>query len=381
MGIKYFQLIRGGELGMLSYKLKEKLSPLFSGVSEKNFFTDELIPAWGVISLLSRQYDEAISKMPAVVSGDSNAWQSMRNVVGSTASVLRKTSPREFFLSYERLVSVVSGLQMADLSDSVEVNFKDDLDDFGLAYDFFLSNPGAENAWPLISSAHLIHGRLLALWAGLSFVYQGIDNFSVELEGSGGDIYSEFYFLLTPTDRYVDVLCRLNAIQGIYDALCNLLGVNSSEHGLRVKKIETGSLWVMLFGESRVVSLLVKFVEGAAGYIYRNYTLEGKISAIPRGVQALDSVIGLRESLRGLGIDTGAIDENINNASVGISKNLTKLLDRQSSVEINGKILSVGEGALRIRFESDAGRKLGFIENDVDEEKGVGEGLSPPVEE
>jgi hypothetical protein len=46
-------------------------------------------------------------------------------------------------------------------------------------------------------------------------------------------------------------------------------------------KIDSGSLWVNLFGKSRVAGLACKLSENAAKYPYRNYTDEGRAAAIP----------------------------------------------------------------------------------------------------
>jgi hypothetical protein len=121
---------------------------------------------------------------------------------------------------------------------------------------------------------------------------------------------------------------------------------------LKIGKIESGSLWVKLFGESKVVALLTRFIEEGAEYLYRKFTIEGQISTIPRKIEVLDKVIGLRSSLQENGIDTAGLDDHIAKSGAIIGKDLNILLARQSSVRVNGRLTSVSNEMLKQQIES-----------------------------
>jgi hypothetical protein len=68
--------------------------------------------------------------------------------------------------------------------------------------------------------------------------------------------------------------------------------------------MEVGSLWLKIFGESKVIALLTRLIETGAGYLYRRFTTEGKIASIPRQVESVEAILRLTETLQEMGIDT-----------------------------------------------------------------------------
>src|SRR6266478_6015777 len=98
-----------------------------------------------------------------------------------------------------------------------------------------------------------------------------------------------------------------------------------------------------MFGESKVIGLLTSLIQSGASYMHRNFTNEGKIEAIPKKVSAVEEVLKLTEKLSANGIDTKAIQENIQKSAVIISQELNTLLAREPNVTINGESYSVGQ--------------------------------------
>lgn len=173
--------------------------------------------------------------------------------------------------------------------------------------------------------------------------------------------------ILFPAEATLDTLIqKLSALEGLYEELCRLLDVSINEYPLELIKVESGSLWIKLFGESRVISLMSKFVESAASYLYRNFTKEGKIVAIPQTVEVIDSMLKLSDSLEQSGIDSSVLKENIKQSSIILAQRLNQLLAGEPAVNINGRNYSVGdEWEQRFLRES---RTL-FIGSGNDEEK------------
>jgi hypothetical protein len=119
--------------------------------------------------------------------------------------------------------------------------------------------------------------------------------------------------------------------------------VSKSQYPLQVIKIESGSLWIKLFGESKVITLLTSLIESAAKFFYRNFTNEGKITSLPRNVEAIEAILSLTKKLEAEGIDTSATKDNLQKAAVKISAQLNELLLKEPSIEVDGKKYSVAE--------------------------------------
>jgi len=150
--------------------------------------------------------------------------------------------------------------------------------------------------------------------------------------------------LFFPTTPSVDNLIqKLSALEALYEELCRLLDVSTNEYPLEIIKVEAGSLWLKIFGESRVISLITKFVESTASYLYRNFTSEGKLTAIPQKVDVINSMLKLSDNLEQSGIDTSVLNENIQQSSIIVAQQLNQLLAGEPAVNVNGESYSVGD--------------------------------------
>jgi len=177
--------------------------------------------------------------------------------------------------------------------------------------------------------------------------------------------YEEISLNLDFQDSYKDVLAKLTAVNELYSELCSMAGVSPAEHPLQVIKIESGSLWLKLFGESRVIGLLIKLIESGASFIYRNFTAEGKVQSIPRQVEAVEAVLRLSENLEKAGVDVTQVKDNLQTSAAIISGQLNNLLRGVKSVNVNEETFSVGK-ALEERFLKE-GRALLLEDGDSDD--------------
>ncbi len=121
--------------------------------------------------------------------------------------------------------------------------------------------------------------------------------------------------------------------------------------------MEAGSLWLKLFGESKVVTLLTRLIETGVGYLYRRFTNEGQIASIPRQVESVEAVLRLSETLREMGIDTTEVKENLQKSAVVISSKLNDLLIGSSPIKVNDRDFSVGD-AVTERYLKESRRLL-----------------------
>lgn len=151
----------------------------------------------------------------------------------------------------------------------------------------------------------------------------------------------ELSIFLPAASTYAQILQKLQSIESLYSETCRLLNVSEAQHPLQVISIEAGSLWIKVFGESRVINSITGMIESAASYIYRNFTREGKIRELPKSAELIKSLLKLSDDLAARGIDNSEYNENLQQAAVKITRDLNKLLRGQPSVTVNGREHSV----------------------------------------
>jgi hypothetical protein len=108
---------------------------------------------------------------------------------------------------------------------------------------------------------------------------------------------------IQPNNNLETIAAKLDAINSIYTELCQLLNVSTTEYPLKVIMIESGSLWVKLFGESKIIGLVTDFLREGGKYIYYNHTKDGrnekeiiniekKTALLKNTVKALEEILG-----------------------------------------------------------------------------------------
>jgi hypothetical protein len=337
---------------MLSHEINERIAPLFDSNENGISLSLKIQPATELIEILYVRFNEVMNAMSGVADGYSvsDSGNNVHRIVANTPSLLSKTSVRKFFEAYEGLLYAIDLASELEIKKGSLREMKSDLIGFGDCYDQFLVNQSPQLAWTLIRKGYFVHIRLKTVFGALLAVYERLENSTPQSEISDVD-QSHFSLSMPFCDNYTGFVLRLVAIKKLYSEICQLLNLSEQDTPLKIFKVESGSLWVKLFGESRAVALLTRFIEESAGFIYRAYTSEGKVSAIPRKIESLDRVIGLRASLIEAGIDISEMDDQIKKSSLVISKELTVLLERQSSVKINGRITSVSDEMLKREIE------------------------------
>lgn len=141
---------------------------------------------------------------------------------------------------------------------------------------------------------------------------------------------------------YNNFIKKLEALQKLYSQLCFLLHISESDFPLRIAKIESGSLFVKIFGEPKVIQIISDFIKDTTGFLYRNKTTEGKIESIPRKTEAIESILKLSEKLQEAGLEVDELNTIIENSAILIAEDLNCLLVGERRVELNGEILQAG---------------------------------------
>ncbi|MBS1208198.1 MAG: hypothetical protein H6R19_596 [Proteobacteria bacterium] len=273
---------------------------------------------------------------------DGSKFQNSANSIHSILAALKLTtssiSARTLFLEIAELRSglyaaMQEGQQQHELISSVNRQ----LDFFATAYDNYIAHQTAEAALPLVIGAQSLKQTLIEFQSALEYVK---GNFSDSLGPNANE--TELSLTLTRVDSLEEFIKKLAAINCIYAELCMILNISTP---LRISKIESGSLWIRIFGDTKVIDLATKFLEGAARYFHNNYTTEGKISAIPHRIDSMNSILDFSNKLKESGVDVTNLNDELIKGAVVLAKNLNALIEQQPLMEINGKEFSIGGDA------------------------------------
>jgi hypothetical protein len=101
-----------------------------------------------------------------------------------------------------------------------------------------------------------------------------------------------------------DVSRKLRALAEMYSEICGLSGVSQKKEPMHLMRLETGSLWAKLFGNSKVMELMEWCIKSGAGYVHRTFMAEGRIAVIPQDADVVESILVLRTRLEANDVDT-----------------------------------------------------------------------------
>ena len=254
-----------------------------------------------------------------------------------------------FLSELEQLSAMLEGLKTSGTSGVPAA--ADQLCRFAEVFEVYATHYRIPDALVMLEEAMGLRQALLALRESLQATDAALIYAGPLTEGEARVtlvLWSQLTF-----DEFVQ---KLAALLEVCSQLSIILQVSLREHPIRIVKIESGSLWADLLGYPKLVDLVVHLVEGTAGWMYRKFTNEGNISAIPREVAALESIVGLVPHLRAAGVDTEKLRETIEIASVRIAENLNVLLAGEPRIEVNGTVHSVSV-TMEGRFLEEARRR------------------------
>lgn len=335
---------------MLSFQIKEEISKILASFQEAQYFFESL-------NNIDSTFPDLEGYIQAIAEGGDKSAQAVNQLRSHLAHVRGKISdvrPRSFFSSIEKLQSEIIQAKEYELNDLSQLNeIEEKLNSFSHTYEAYIDSYSPQSAGAMIVEARSLSALLNGFKKGLMFYLENIESSATDFEDG-----RELSIVLSSSMTLSEFIFKLQSIENIYDELCMLINVSKSEHPIQILKIESGSLWAKIFGESKVIGLMTSFIESGAGFVYRNYTAEGKLSAIPRKVEAVESILKLSEQLKNQGINTEKINEHIRKSSVVIAKELNKLISGEPEIIINSTKLSIGEEVQKKLIESNAILKL-----------------------
>jgi len=283
------------------------------------------------------------------LTGDQNSRNAclaeLQRWLNEVPGIVKSISHRTIYREIDQLEELLEQI-FAEENDSsgVILATKEALAEFALVYEKIISGYHAAHSVELVYAAQIFSSRLEVLLASYLAIRDG---FGLDENLSKSDSKAELSVYLSTINSVEDFASKLHAISELYNELARILDVDVGDYPLEIANIESGSLWSRLFGDSKVIQLIVDLLRGGAGYLHRTYTVEGKVSAIPESLDSLNKVLDFSKRLEGEGLDVSAIREELRIAGVGIARNLNTLLEKQYKVEINGEEQSLQDAAMK----------------------------------
>ncbi|ACC85452.1 hypothetical protein [Nostoc punctiforme] len=248
-----------------------------------------------------------------------------------------RIKPKVFFSSFEILQKdYISFLKTINPNSEIESYIRSQFSLLEEAYERFIDNYDYNSTVNLITCAKVLVNILSTFNEVNSFLIKNLQQtYDFELD----ETLNSFSLFIDSDYTFKEFIQKLEAIQALYSELCFLYDISEVDFPLRIIKIESGSLWVKIFGESRVIETIVSLIKDAKEYGYRNLTKEGKIEAEQQNFKAIESALELRKKLQEANIDVEEFDEKIKKSSIVIINNLNTLLSGEKKIKLNGELI------------------------------------------
>lgn len=325
---------------------------------EAVYTADTLYSALKYINETYLGYEGVLTGQTEPASNDT--LRALNQAMDLIISHLSGVSSRSLFREIDLLVNTLN--DSLNIQKDMAGSLSGHIVDFSDAYDSYTRQASRQNALKLLLMGHELYIRIqtyLGLSQSLVKAYSLSEKSPFEGEG-------EMLIILPDVEKVEEAIICLQCILDIYSEICTLAGVSCQSYPLRLCKIDSGSLWIKLFGENRVISLACKIIENLAKYAYRNYTNEGRAAAIPKKVETLKEILGLSICLEEAGIDTSAMKQKLEKGGISIINEFNELIQGQKSINLNGKEISVsteiealqGDGATARQLTGRSNRRL-----------------------
>ncbi|MDZ8033978.1 hypothetical protein [Nostoc sp. DedSLP04] len=253
------------------------------------------------------------------------------------SEIKSRVKPKVFFLNLERLQEdYISFLKKTNQNSEIESYIRSQFSLLEEAYEGFLNGSDYRSTIHLIICAKTFLNTLSTFTQVNSFIINSLQqNYDFELD----ETLRSFSLFIDSDYTFKEFIQKLEAIQALYSELCFISDIPEVDFPLRIIKIESGSLWLKIFGETKVIETIISLIKDAKEYGYRNLTKEGKIEAEQQNFKALESALELRKKLQEANIDVEEFDEKIKKSSIVIMNNLNTLLSGENKIELNGELI------------------------------------------
>lgn len=163
----------------------------------------------------------------------------------------------------------------------------------------------------------------------------------------------------------------LDSINKVYYELGNIMYPNiggTQYEKLKIVKIESGSIWSILFGNENILSAVAKFLNKTIDLIFNKFTMEGKLTR-QQGINSeIKDTLDMAKTLEEMGYNIDESKEDIQKAFLCSTKNLVNIASKSAKIKVNGEIHELNENLKNKYLEEN--KKLLLPEgNDINNEK------------
>lgn len=144
----------------------------------------------------------------------------------------------------------------------------------------------------------------------------------------------------------------LESINEVYYELGNIMYPNIGEisyEKLNIVKIESGSIWSILFGNENILSAIAKFLNKTIELVFNKFTIEGKISRQQGINNAIKDSLNMAITLKEMGYEVNEAEENIQKAFVCSTQNLLNIASKSAKIKVNDEIHEL-KSDLKIKY-------------------------------
>lgn len=295
------------------------------------------------LNLMAQRHIEATRAFTEIILQGAEALRAQKTnathqFLGSVNGQLREYSPQKIFTQVSDLKKRMNALVQGEPANCNWLFLMTrEIEYFENAYDSFMKTHGVSETADVLGAGNRLLGVISLIEAFGEYTRDSLSRFS-----DAGVSPEEQLEVFLPSDMdYIAFVKKANALAKLYEYICTLLEVSPTQERLRIIKVESGSFWVWLSGNNQALAFVKDALEKCARYVYRNYTKEGQIVSLPRSVEAIESILNLRDKLQKRGMETKSIDELLVSASVKIVEQLEELLAGENQIEVDGSVLAL----------------------------------------
>jgi len=312
---------------MLSYHVNHRLEIILDQINGVNYFLENI----NVLADGLNDFDDIFKKMSE---NDVNSVYSFSKKLTNFKSKIKLIKPRKFFSELEQLELILDNISEEMFEEKDVLKLRSYLDDFSNKYENFLESHTTFDIFMLMQSAKAIQSQVDTLLYMFNFYLRISENQEIKQK----DDYESLSIILSSSMTLSEFVKKLEAIEKIYDELIALFDISSTNNPLQIHKIESGSLFAKIAGNKKIIELMTHFIGSSVSFLYRNYTDEGKLDALPRKYDAIEKALEFSKQLNDAGLDTKSIDEEIQKSAVIIAKELTNLVANESEIIVNNEV-------------------------------------------
>ncbi len=315
---------------MTSFELLKALERFSEAVNDTEYVLD-------VITSLAATWLKILDKMGESLVADPQQLAVRNNearaIVGSALTYLRGQKPSQIFVELPALSDAVRnfiGLLGSDVPEPVW-SLPDLIGDFTTLYERTVNTHGLDEAVKLSARASELDAALAAASQMTEFLKASLTRRADLPQG-----FEEMTVYLPSQRDLPDVTKRLESLNELYERLCNILEISYQQNRLLVVHLEVGSVFLKIAGNGAVLSVIREWLAALAGWLYRQYTQEGRVASIPRKAEAIEAILKMKQSLAEHGVDSQRLDPIIENSALAVATELYEVLRGQREVTIDG---------------------------------------------